>query len=155
MEVNFEQYQYLRKNSINILLSKRLPRFSAALRVTLILMRVVLCSLPVLVEGYGTETEVYLASFALALIFFCKVGYMVSKQGANYFMHSTTCIDVIALFGILFTSATTLVFNFDEPQRGLIIDFYYTWSICCMLGILEIIHGLKRQSMLKKLYSLM
>ena len=51
---------------------------------------------------------------------------MVSKQGANYFMHFTTCIDAIALFGILFTSATTLVLNFDEPGRGLVMDFYYT-----------------------------
>jgi len=51
MEVNFEQYQYLRKNSVNILLSKKHPRFRGVLRVILILLRVVLCSLPVLVEG--------------------------------------------------------------------------------------------------------
>lgn len=77
-------------------------------------------------EGEGTETEIYLASLLLALIFFCKVVFMVSKQGINYFMYSTTCIDVIAQFGIIFCSVVTLVMNFENPKKGLIIDIYYT-----------------------------
>ena len=155
MEVNFEQYQCLRKNSVHILLKKPFPRFTGLFRVLMIFSRVVLCSLPVFVEGFGTETGIYLTSLGLALVFFFKVIMMLSKQGISYFMHPTTCIDVVALFGILFSSVVTLVLNFDEPGKGLILDFYYTWSVCCLLGILEIIHGLKRQSMLKKLYALM
>ena len=109
--MQFEKIDYYRKNSMDVLLKNRTPNTKQFLKAIALASRIFMTLSPLLTNGRGEEYIIYAATFVISLTYLVKMAMVLNIKGIRYLAYPDTCVDMLSLFGVLFSSAATLYFN--------------------------------------------